>query len=304
VQKTTIKQKGQKMRAMNRFKAAFVSLYLTVAGVLAAIAVWHLSEGSEVARVHYGWLGAALVNGPIVLTIGWWMLARRQSRTSAGLTPIMALAVSGLGLAAVGYQLGQPDALEPLIYAGVGLVGFLIYVKWYSVFTDRDSAALEVGRSMPEIQLENADGSQASSRDYLGKTVLFMFYRGNWCPLCMAQIKEIAASYRELSTRGVEIVLISPQPHSHTAKLAKRFDVPFRFLVDPGSKAAEILGIAAPGGIPLGMELFGYDQDTVMPTVVIVNAEGEILFAHQTDNYRIRPEPETFLRVLDAQLNA
>jgi peroxiredoxin len=289
------------MRAMNRIKAAFVSLYLTVASVLVVVAVWHLSNGSDVARVHYGWLGVALANGPIVLTLGWWMLARRQPRTSAGLTPIMALAVSGLGLAAVGYQLDQPDALEPLIYTGVGLAGFLIYIKWYSVFTDRDSAALEVGRSMPEIPLENAEGSQASSQDFLGKTVLFMFYRGNWCPLCMAQIKEIAASYKELSARGVEIVLISPQPHTHTAKLAKRFDVPFRFLVDPGSRAAEILGIASPGGTPLGMELFGYDQDTVMPTVVIVNAEGEILFAHQTDNYRIRPEPETFLRVLDAQ---
>ena len=292
------------MRAMNRFKAVFVSLYLTVAGVLSAIAVWHLSMGSEVTRVHYGWLGAALVNGPIVLTVSWWMLARRQSRTSAGLTPIMALAVSGLGLAAVGYQLDQPDALAPLIYAGVGLAGFLIYVKWYSVFSDRDSTALKVGRSMPEISLEHADGSPASSRDYLGKTVLFMFYRGNWCPLCMAQIKEIAASYRELSTRGVEIVLISSQPHTHTAKLARKFDVPFHFLVDPGSKAAEILDIASPGGTPLGMEIFGYDQDTVMPTVIIVNAEGEILFAHQTDNYRIRPEPETFLRVLDGQHSA
>ncbi|MBT3701772.1 MAG: redoxin domain-containing protein [Alphaproteobacteria bacterium] len=289
------------MRVTNRFKAAFVSLYLTVAGVFAVVAMWHLSNGSDVARVHYGWLGAALANGPIVLTLGWWMLARRQPRTSAGLTPIMALAVSGLGLAAVGYQLGQPNSLEPLIYTGVGLAGFLIYVKWYSVFTDRDSAVLEVGRPMPEIPLENADGTGASSRDFMGKTVLYMFYRGNWCPLCMAQIKEIAASYRELSERGVEIVLISPQPHTHTAKLAKRFDVPFHFLVDPGSKAAEILGIAALGGIPLGMELFGYDQDTVMPTVVIVNTEGEILFADQTDNYRVRPEPETFFHVLDAQ---
>jgi len=51
----------------------------------------------------------------------------------------------------------------------------------------------------------------------------------------------------------------------------------------------------------LGMEIFGYDQDTVMPTVIIVNAEGEILFADQTDNYRMRPEPDTFLRILDEQ---
>ena len=94
------------MRATNRLKAVYVSLYLTVASVLAALAAWHLANaGGEVARVHYGWLGATLANAPIVVTLAWWMLARRQPRTSAGLTPIMALAVSGLGLAAVGYQL-------------------------------------------------------------------------------------------------------------------------------------------------------------------------------------------------------
>jgi hypothetical protein len=36
-----------------------------------------------------------------------------------------------------------------------------------------------------------------------------------------------------------------------------------------------------------------------MPTVVVTDAGGRILFADQTDNYRVRPEPSTFLAVLD-----
>jgi hypothetical protein len=35
-----------------------------------------------------------------------------------------------------------------------------------------------------------------------------------------------------------------------------------------------------------------------MPTVIIVDKEGKILWTHETDNYRVRPEPETFLQVL------
>jgi peroxiredoxin len=287
------------MRLKNRLKAVFVSLYLTVAGIFAAMSLWHLVQFGEAGKVHYAWLGGFLTNGPIVLTLGWWMLARRQPRTSAALTPIVALAVSGLGLAAVGYQLDHPGALDGLLYSATGLAGLLIYIKWYSVFGDRDSRDLEVGRELPEFTVENAEGKTVSSKTFIGKTVLYMFYRGNWCPLCMAQIKEIAARYRELAERGVEIVLISPQPHTHSARLATRFDVPFNFLVDPASKAAEFLGIAAPGGLPLGMEMFGYDQDTVMPTVIIADAGGVILFADQTDNYRVRPEPGTFLKVLD-----
>jgi hypothetical protein len=34
-----------------------------------------------------------------------------------------------------------------------------------------------------------------------------------------------------------------------------------------------------------------------LPTIIMTNASGKIIFADLTDNYRIRPEPETFLEV-------
>lgn len=43
----------------------------------------------------------------------------------------------------------------------------------------------------------------------------------------------------------------------------------------------------------------GHEADTVYPTVIITDADNKIIFADLTDNYRIRPEPETFIRVLD-----
>jgi len=76
-------------------------------------------------------------------------------------------------------------------------------------------------------------------------------------------------------------------PKTETRDLAARFDVPFRFLVDPGGRATRQLGIP------------GYHPDTVLPTAVVTDADGRILLADQTDNYRVRPEPETFLAALD-----
>jgi hypothetical protein len=63
------------------------------------------------------------------------------------------------------------------------------------------------------------------------------------------------------------------------------------------------LQIKAENGLPMGLQALGYDSDTVMPTVVMTNDEGVIIFADLTDNYRVRPEPEDFLKVFDAQLN-
>ncbi|GAA4274348.1 hypothetical protein GCM10022258_36440 [Aquimarina gracilis] len=118
----------------------------------------------------------------------------------------------------------------------------------------------------------------------------------------MAQIKEIASQYKELEKRKVNMVLISPQPHKYTKSLAKKFDVNFNFLVDEGNKVARQLNIFAKNGIPMGFQTLGYDSDSVLPTVLITNKEGRIIFADLTDNYRVRPEPETFLAILDKQL--
>ena len=46
------------------------------------------------------------------------------------------------------------------------------------------------------------------------------------------------------------------------------------------------------------MQALGYDSDTVMPTVIITDREGRVVWTDETDNYRVRPEPETFLQVL------
>jgi len=42
----------------------------------------------------------------------------------------------------------------------------------------------------------------------------------------------------------------------------------------------------------------GYDTEAPMPTVIITDANGRVHWADETDNYRVRPEPETFLKVL------
>lgn len=130
-----------------------------------------------------------------------------------------------------------------------------------------------------------------------------MFYRGNWCPLCVAQVRELAERYRELADFGASVVLVSPQPQQESASLSKRFDAPMTFVTDPGNKAARMLGIAHDGGLPIGMEMFGYDQDTVLPTVIITDNNNRILWVDETNNYRVRPEPQLFLDVLQSSLS-
>jgi peroxiredoxin len=113
----------------------------------------------------------------------------------------------------------------------------------------------------------------------------------------MAQIKEIANRYQELDALGIKVVLVSPQPDESSRKLAESYEVPFHFLIDSDNKIAEKFGIAVKHGVPVGMP-GGYAADTVMPTLVVTNLSGTIVYSDQTDNYRVRPEPDTFLAIL------
>lgn len=274
------------------FKSIFVSMYMMAAMLITVFATISLINSGD----YISWGGVILTTAPFILVISRVMLFKSTARTSARFPLLTVLAVAGVIVAAWGYAEGG-SSLAPLLAVG-GLAGFLVYAYWYSSFSERASRQLQPGQSLPEFELLDIAGESVSSSTLTDRPVIWMFYRGNWCPLCMAQIKEIAGQYQQLQDMGVRVALVSPQPHKFTVGLASKFDVAFDFLTDEQNKAARTLGIAHPDGLPMGMQVLGYDSETVLPTVIITDTGGRILWAHETDNYRIRPEPELFLDVL------
>ena len=178
-------------------------------------------------------------------------------------------------------------------------VGWLLYLNWYSSFTSRNTSVIAIGEKLPDFTLENSNKEAVDASSFTGDYQIFLFYRGNWCPLCMAQIKEIANQYKALAARNVDMILVSSQPHKYTENIANKHKVPFHFLVDTNNNAAKSLGILHENGLPAGFQVFGYDSDVVLPTVIITDKENNIIFADLTDNYRVRPEPETFIKIID-----
>ena len=273
-----------------RLKSAFVSLFLVAMTVALIHAAWMLLQQPASAA----WWAVMLAVAPPALFFVR-VYARPIARTSAVMWPILVLAVAGVGLLVLS---GSRQPLPWLYAAGIGLGGSLVYQFWYSRFGRRASSLLAQGMTLPPMAFETAEGRPVRT-DALPGALLLIFYRGNWCPLCMAQIGEVAKQYRELAARGVQVLLISSQPPGHTASLARKFDVDFLFLVDRDNRVTRQLGLLAKNGTPLGLQVLGYGDDTAMPTVILTDAGQRIIFCDQTDNYRVRPEPETFLKLLD-----
>lgn len=279
---------------MNLLKSVFISGFITWMTVLSLYAFTRLAMGAEPLL---SWLGLGLaVFTPLVFFIKAFLF--KSPRTPRH--PVEYSIVSGLGLAltmAMSYRYADAAGYTHVL-AGITLVAWLVYLRWYSVFHRRDAQILRVGSPLPDFRLESLDGHIVSSTSFMAKPHLLLFYRGNWCPFCTAQIEELANVYKRLETMGVTVVLISPQSIKKNQSLAARFDIPLVLLRDRNSTAAKQLGILHKWGTPMGLQLLGYESDTVLPTVILTDASGHIVFSDQTDNYRSRPEPGDFEAIL------
>ena len=272
---------------MNAIKSLFVSAYISYLSIVSTWALYRIWLSADPES-----LGLLLATLP-GLGFFIYLFISSTARTDKSLLPLQVPILAGVVL-----SLWAGDTLTALA-AFCSAVGFLAYVYWYSRLGRQKSTLLEPGTQLPELLFETPLGKKVSLASFAGQPVLMLFYRGNWCPLCMAQIREIAQGYRMLSEKGVRLLMVSSQPHEQTRSLAEKFDAPLEFLVDKGNLVAEKLGIAHKDGLPQGLQIMGYEGDTAMPTVVLCDGKGRVIAADQTDNYRVRPEPDVFLNWLN-----
>ncbi len=276
-----------------RYKSIFIFPAVAATVILFGASVFAALLGGDEATA---WLGAAIASVPLPVITTYLMLSGVE-RTSDNFPLMLLIGAAGVLVAGWEQFIEGTSGWAPTSVALASVFLLLMYVFWFSRFGRFDSAQLMVGSKLPEFSLVDTDGNPFNSTSLLGSSAVILFYRGNWCPLCMAQIKEIAGRYQDMEAMGINVVLVSPQPDDHSRELANQHDVPFKILIDRDNHVGESLGIAIRNGVPVGIP-GGYSPNTVLPTVIVTNDNGTILFSDQTDNYRVRPEPDIFLAIL------
>jgi peroxiredoxin len=243
-----------------------------------------------------GWWAAAVANLPLPLFYAY-LKSVRIARTSDNLPLLMLLSFAGSVVALWESLIAGNAPWEPAAVAVAGTVLLLLYVFWYSRFGRMPNPRLEVGNKLPDFTLTDLAGAEVRSAEFLGQPAINLFYRGSWCQFCIAQLHEIAGRHRDLEKMGIQLNLISSEPEARTRVLAADLGAPVRFLVDRDATVAHALDIAERNAAPLGAAA-GFAADSAMPTVVVTNASGTILFSDQTDIYRVRPEPDIYISIL------
>ncbi|MEM7711413.1 MAG: redoxin domain-containing protein, partial [Pseudomonadota bacterium] len=211
-------------------KSLLLTPVLLALTALAAFALVRILSGAPLLP----WFGVLLAAAPLPGFVGLLMAATPAGRTSRHL-PLL-IFVTGLGLALT--LIAAPVAgATPALLASAAALAFLWYDFVYSDLGRTPSGVLRRGAPLPDFTVNDLEGRAVPSATFRNQRTLLLFFRGNWCPLCMAQVGELAERYRDLTDLGVRIALISPQPHKQTAALAAKYDVAMDFYVDPDGQA-------------------------------------------------------------------
>ena len=172
-----------------------------------------------------------------------------------------------------------------------------------------DVSPLLIGETLPKSDLKDPNGNKVKLSDIIAKkpTVL-VFYRGRWCPYCNAQLSGLGLIESDILKLGYQIVAISPDDVKNLKQIISDDSIKYSVYSDSAGKLIQEVGIAYQTPGPVKGFIASKTKGTVtevlpVPTVMVINTKGEILFEYINPNYKERISPEMLLAVLQS-LNA
>ncbi|MBX2900523.1 MAG: AhpC/TSA family protein [Cyclobacteriaceae bacterium] len=167
-----------------------------------------------------------------------------------------------------------------------------------------DISPLLIGEKIPDQTLKSiSDAAVSLSTLFKDKPSVLIFYRGGWCPFCNTQLADLQTIEKDILNLGYQIVAISPDsPESLRASIDKH-KLNYRLYSDASMALAQSLGIAfaVSGGMTERLKTSSGGLNPGMlpvPSVFVVNTEGEILFEYINPDYKKRIKGSLLLAVL------
>lgn len=106
--------------------------------------------------------------------------------------------------------------------------------------------AVAIGRDLPNIELEDLDGSRIRTIDLADGPLILNFWYST-CEPCRREMPALEAVHREFSGRVTMVGVNIADSPTAAANFAARYDVTFPILLDPTGRLTAAVGI---GGAP------------------------------------------------------
>ena len=164
---------------------------------------------------------------------------------------------------------------------------------------------LSVGDVAPDFSLPNAAGDIISLSSYLKSGIVILkFYRGEWCPICNLDLKQIQRSLPQIKQLGATLVAISPQSPDDALTMQQKNQLGFEVLSDVDQEVIRAYNLQFDPGQDYhdrrDLTLLNGDGSKTLPVpaTFIINSDRKIAAAHVEANYTLRMSAEEIIAVL------
>lgn len=170
----------------------------------------------------------------------------------------------------------------------------------------RNAKGLDVGKKAPNFNLLNAFGISISLSECLKSgPVILKFYRGEWCPICNLDLKEIQQNLAKFETLDASVLAISPQKPNDALTITQINDLGFEVLSDSNQDVIKKYNLQFDPGEDYHQRrdlsvLNGNGSTTLpVPATFIIDSDFSIIGSHVQSNYTERMAPKEILKILE-----
>lgn len=151
---------------------------------------------------------------------------------------------------------------------------------------ETDIERVAVGAMAPDFTLARFGGGTTTlSSMRTKKNVVLVFYRGYWCPYCIAQLKEMRSLLTDELKKDTEMLVVSIDDDKGTQTAITRITADgmkadFTFLSDPDHAVIARYGVTNPAGSRRGIP---------HPATYVIDKKGVVRWRDVQTDYKIRP---------------
>lgn len=225
----------------------------------------------------------------------WLMLRVRIPRDrTAYVTASVAAAVVGLVALACSPSFGGALSAVVAIVSGVAFV-----VLCAASTQARTTPRIAVGGPVLSFHATDDAGEPFDLDSLRGVPFLLKFFRGHWCPYCLAELRRWKEMTPELEARGIRIVTVCADNAEQIRKGRHRHGLDAIMLADPDLAITDRYNLRNPKSFAPKP---GLVIPLPIPTTVLVDADGIVRWIDQSTDYMQRSEPARVMEAIRSSL--
>jgi peroxiredoxin len=172
-------------------------------------------------------------------------------------------------------------------------------------------SGLKTGAMAPQFVAVDNSGKQIDLQSLLKthKAVVLFFYRGQWCPYCNKQIRDLQDSLQLLTAKGVYVIGVTPETGENINKTIGKTHASFSIIQDNGYQIMKAYDVNYTVDDALNAKFKNYgidleknngntDHVLPVPATYVIIPGGQIIYVHFNKDYTKRASVSDIMKAL------